>query len=855
MSNCPSPDRLHRLLRDDPSEIDQTETEVIAHLETCRECRGVLDRLAARSGLWDDLALFRDNLPGPSPGEWTKRLEEVPPEDDDILVRLFEPPDQSGHLGKLGTYDVLRMIGRGGMGIVFLARDRALDRLVAIKLLTPGMAATGTARRRFAREAKAAAAVVHEHVVTIHAVDTLPQGVPYLVMQYIAGKSVQELIDRGNAPELAEILRIGTQAAGGLAAAHAQGLIHRDIKPANILLENGVERVKITDFGLARAVDDDTVSHPGVVGGTPQYMSPEQASGEPIDHRTDLFSLGSVLYALCTGQAPFRGHTSMATLRCVCEQTPQPIRAINPEIPFWLVKIIERLHAKDPADRFDSAAEVADLLGRCLAHVQQPAGVPLPAELLPVRNRRAIAVCGAFPVCLILAGLLSFPGVRAAAGQAANYVATVLRLKTPEGTLVVQTDDPNMGIKLDGSELVVTGAGVKELRLSVGQHSVQAVKQGRILRDELVTISRGGRTVLTVHREADTSAPPRSTAGAVVPPPMPLPIVSVDPAEEVHRMAEILRRHPPEPLNPSNGTKIFMRDLAAGWTMMIADTSVTGLPFAEQPDWSHDGRRILFRAKPTAQGPSRMIILEGRDGLPHLRDVGSGDSPRFSPDDRSIAFVLFPGDPSGEPEGVWLMDANGTNRRRLCELAAPFWSPDEAQILLNGMLSHTISKIFDFETKRTTRIDVPGQSIFSWPRWAAPGQIVACIGGGVVPDSIVILDVSRPEEAKVVRTLWNRSVASNVFARWPVLTSPSGDLFFVGEELNTRTLFALAQHVPGQGRLTALEIGGPKLSGLSLSPDHRYLLFASDWLGSDPRQAAAVSTGNQSKPAVNRPAQ
>ena len=191
------------------------------------------------------------------------------------------------------------------------------------------------------------------------------------------------MIDGGKAPELAEILRIGSQAASALAAAHAQGLIHRDIKPANILLENGVERVKITDFGLARAVDDATMTQSGVVAGTPQYMSPEQARGEAIDLRTDLFSLGSVLYALCTGTAPFRGNSSMATLKRVCEDTPKSIHSLNPDIPLWLVKIIDKLHAKDPADRYGSAAEVADLLGRCLAHVQQPADVPLPAELTP----------------------------------------------------------------------------------------------------------------------------------------------------------------------------------------------------------------------------------------------------------------------------------------------------------------------------------------------------------------------------------------------------------------------------------------------------------------------------------------
>src|SRR6202007_1088279 len=147
---------------------------------------------------------------------------------------------------------------------------------------------------------KAAAAVVHEHVVAIHGVDTW-KGLPYLVMSFVPGRSLQERIDREGPLQVKEILRIGMQAASGLAAAHAQGLVHRDVKPANILLENGVERTRLTDFGLARAGSDAALTQSGVVAGTPQYMAPEQARGETVDHRADLFSLGSTLYAMCTG--------------------------------------------------------------------------------------------------------------------------------------------------------------------------------------------------------------------------------------------------------------------------------------------------------------------------------------------------------------------------------------------------------------------------------------------------------------------------------------------------------------------------------------------------------------------------
>ena len=199
--------------------------------------------------------------------------------------------------------------------------------------MAPTLAASGTARQRFIREARAAAAVTPRPRRRPSTPSRRPAPPPYLVMQFIAGLSLQEKLDRTGRWPLKEILRIGMQTAAGLAAAHKQGLVHRDIKPANILLENGVERVKITDFGLARAADDASLTQSGVVAGTPQYMSPEQADGEPVDHRTDLFSLGSVLYAMCTGRPPFRADTAMAVLKRSARTRPAPSAKSTPTCP------------------------------------------------------------------------------------------------------------------------------------------------------------------------------------------------------------------------------------------------------------------------------------------------------------------------------------------------------------------------------------------------------------------------------------------------------------------------------------------------------------------------------------------
>jgi hypothetical protein len=297
------------------------------------------------------------------------------------------------------------------MGVVLAAYEPALHRVVAIKVLSPALAGSATARQRFRREAQAAAAIYHEHVVAVHGVHE-SDGLPYLVMQFVPGESLQTRLERGGPLEVTEIVRIGMQTAAGLAAAHAQGLIHRDIKPANLLLEDGLAKVKITDFGLARMVEDVGLTQDGVLAGTPEYMAPEQARGEVVDHRADLFSLGSVLYAMCTGRPPLRGETALAVLHRVSEEEPAPLRSLNPDVPAWLEALVTRLLAKDPAQRFGSAAEVAALLEGYLAHLRQPATVPAPP--LPAEDRA--------PVTLTLRRW-AVPWGRASLGVAAALVA------------------------------------------------------------------------------------------------------------------------------------------------------------------------------------------------------------------------------------------------------------------------------------------------------------------------------------------------------------------------------------------------------------------------------------------------
>lgn len=286
-----------------------------------------------------------------------------------VDLGFLAPPVESDELGRFAGYRVLRVLGAGGMGLVFEVDDPQLGRRAALKVMHPPLALRPASRQRFLREARAAAAVDHDHLVGIFQVGE-DQGLPFLLMPLLRGETLSDRLRRVGRVSPTEACRWGAQAAAGLAAAHAAGLVHRDLKPSNLWLEttDSGERLRILDFGLARAVDEESdLTQTGLVAGTPSYMAPEQADDRPIDARADLFSLGCVLYHLLTGRLAFPGRSPLAVLRALATHTPPPPHRLDPSVPRPLSSLVMKLLEKSPAARPQSAAEVAaalDTMGR-----------------------------------------------------------------------------------------------------------------------------------------------------------------------------------------------------------------------------------------------------------------------------------------------------------------------------------------------------------------------------------------------------------------------------------------------------------------------------------------------------------
>jgi len=323
-------------------------------------------------------------------------------------------PEKSGttHTGSVfGNYDVLGQIGQGGMGVVYLARQRGLGRVVALKLLLAGSRATEAEIKRFHTEAKAAANLKHPNVVSIHEVGE-HHGQHYFSMDYIEGRSLAEVISRTPLPaeRAARYVKIIAEA---IHYAHEHGILHRDLKPHNVLID-AQDEPRITDFGLARQIDvESDLTLSGVVLGTPSYMPPEQAAGKrrEIGRASDVYSLGAILYDLITGRPPFRADTPLDTLRQVIDTEPAPPRLVNNNVPRDLETICFKCLAKAPAQRYASAQELADDLGRFLR--QEPIHARPVSSLDRIwrwsKRQPALAgLAGAVGVLFLLLGVAAF---------------------------------------------------------------------------------------------------------------------------------------------------------------------------------------------------------------------------------------------------------------------------------------------------------------------------------------------------------------------------------------------------------------------------------------------------------------
>jgi serine/threonine protein kinase len=255
-----------------------------------------------------------------------------------------------------GRYEILGKLGEGAMGIVYRARDTAIGRVVALKMLSAELGAEDELHARFRREAEAIGRLSHPNIVTVYDLGE-SDGQLYMAMELLEGDDLRRLIERRMDVPLADRVRVLVQICEAVAYAHSRGVVHRDIKPANIVVTTGA-KVKILDFGLARVATRATITRKGMILGTPDYMAPEQAMGKAVDRRSDVFSSGSVFYEFLTGEKPFQGKTLHAVLFQIIQQEPDPVLTLSPELPTRLAAVVHRMLVKDPEKRYQSMDEV-----------------------------------------------------------------------------------------------------------------------------------------------------------------------------------------------------------------------------------------------------------------------------------------------------------------------------------------------------------------------------------------------------------------------------------------------------------------------------------------------------------------
>ncbi|OGD21352.1 MAG: hypothetical protein A2W03_04705 [Candidatus Aminicenantes bacterium RBG_16_63_16] len=337
-----------------------------------------------------------------------------------VLPEKQTSPAAAGNILK-GKYRIIEELGKGGMGVVFKAEDIKLRRTVALKFLPPDLTRNTSAKDRFIQEAQAASALDHNNICTVHEIDETDEGQLFIVMSFYEGKTLKTRIENGPLP-IDSVVDIALQVARGLAKAHEHGIVHRDIKPSNIMLtEDGV--AKVVDFGLAKLAGQTQLTKTATTMGTIAYISPEQARGEKVDHRTDIWAFGVTLYEMITGQLPFRGEYEPAVIHAILNDQPKPIRNLTADVPIELEKIVELAMNKEAGKRFQQVHEIVDALGLLEKKIESGRLIPAAQELAQRQRRKKYLLVGLTILAISLALATIFLWQRSRSRQAEGVMA------------------------------------------------------------------------------------------------------------------------------------------------------------------------------------------------------------------------------------------------------------------------------------------------------------------------------------------------------------------------------------------------------------------------------------------------
>ena len=579
----------------------------------------------------------------------------------------------------LGSYQITEELGRGGMAVVYRAYQPSLNRYVAIKVLPPQLSFDQQFVDRFQREARAAANLRHPNIVVIHDVGH-HDGTYYIVMEYLEGRTLKELVEQTGPLPPQRAARIVEQIAAALDYAHQRGFVHRDVKPANVFVGEG-DRVTLTDFGIAKAASEtEHLTRTGTLMGTPEYMSPEQAEGGAVDHRTDLYALGVVLYQMLVGHVPFRGTTPHAVLHNVIYEAPLPPRQFNPDLSPALEQVVLKAIAKQPGDRYQQGSALVKDLRRALAEPGTKAVIaPPPRSAKPTRPRRS-------PIPWILGGI------------AAVVLLLLFALFLLGG---------------DGAEETPVATATEALAqrtpaaIATTSEAPAAPSDTPIPNTPEAVASDTPSPTASLADPTDTPAPPTPT---------PAPPTPTD-AARFGRLAFSSNR--------DGNPEIYVVDLAGGGLQRLTNNNTNDW----LPDWSPDGQRIAFTSQRTGSYDLWVVDSDGNNPANWVATGSWDEYARWAPDGQRLSLSTTAVTEGVANSEIFVRETNGTLRRLTTSQAEnqwADWAPDNRLAFAEGFKGDSNWNIYIIRADGSNRsLWLGGPACDVQPTWSPDGQWIA----------------------------------------------------------------------------------------------------------------------------------